>query len=136
MGQTKANLIAELWARNYLSIGTDNVKAAAFQIDIWEIINETNAPPNNIRTGDFYVSSDTATLDQAQTWLNQLTGTGRRQTGLIALTSGTYQDYVVQGVVTPAPAGWMLGLIGSFGFLFPVAWRSRKQFLFFGRAAG
>src|SRR5262249_18412919 len=39
MGPQKANLIAELWGRDYELIGTSNTNAAAFQIAIWTIIN-------------------------------------------------------------------------------------------------
>src|SRR5205085_9440280 len=41
MGQYRANLIRELWYQNYVKIGSSNSNAAAFQIAIWEIINET-----------------------------------------------------------------------------------------------
>src|SRR5262249_31918386 len=41
MGALRANLIRELWAADYAKIGASNQKAAAFQLAIWEIINET-----------------------------------------------------------------------------------------------
>jgi hypothetical protein len=128
MGAKKADLVRELWGRDYALIGTDNVKAAAFQIDIWEIINETSSTLD-IRHGNFFVSGvNSATLDQAQTWLNQLTGTGPKADNLIALTSATYQDYVVYA--TPAPPSLVLGGVGALSLLLPLCWRYRKRVSF------
>ena len=134
MGLLRAELIGELWYQDYSLIGTSNSNAAAFQIAIWEIINETQTNNGkldlNVLTGAFTVSdSDTTTLNTANSWLGalDLSGNGPQDPGLIALTSMSYQDYAVQGVVTPAPAGWILGLVGSMVLVLQMAWRSRKQ---------
>jgi hypothetical protein len=142
MGQGRANLIAELWYNNYADIGSSNTKAAAFQIAIWEIINETATNPDgslnlDVTSGSFSVSkaysnypttADTQTLSQANTWLGalDLSGNGNKATNLIALESTQYQDYVVQMPV-PAPPGLMLGLVGAVSLLLPSAWRWRKR---------
>lgn len=124
MGQANANLISELWGRDFASI-TTNTQAAAFQIAVWEIINEKSGNALNVKTGDFTVTGvGDATLDLANTWLGQLNGSGPFAPNLIALTSDTYQDYVVQG--TPAPASFVLAAVGVVGLLPVLAWRRRK----------
>jgi hypothetical protein len=132
MGTYKAALIGELWYQDYGSIGTSNQAAAAFQIAIWEIINETTSTLS-VTGGSFTVSdSDSGTLTLANQWLSQLNlnGTGPQTSGLIALTNSTYQDYVVQGPVAPAPPGLVLGCIWGISFLVPWGWRQRKRFSF------
>jgi hypothetical protein len=106
MGATRANLIRELWARDYGVALLSNSNAAAFQIAIWEIINEQNLSQLDVTKGSFTVSdSDGQTLTTANAWLAQLTGTGPRDNSLVALTSADYQDYVVS---MPAPPGLAL----------------------------
>ena len=124
MGQDKANLISELWGRDFASI-TTNSQAAAFQIAIWEIINEKSGNALNVKNGDFTVTGvGGATLNLANTWLSELNGSGPFAPNLIAMTSSTYQDYVVQG--TPAPASLALAVAGVIGMLPVLAWRRRK----------
>ena len=144
MGQKRANLIGELWYQNYASIGTNNSNAAAFQIAIWEIINETTIDQNGdfvlyvsgVNKGTFNVQGNAETLKTANMWLSalDLTGNGTKTPGLIAMTSGGssgYQDYVVQGpVATPVPSSLVLGMTGTLALLLPVAWRTRKRFSF------
>ena len=85
----------------------------------------------NIGSGTFSVQdNNAATLTTANSWLRGLdmSGNGAQTPGLIAMTSDTYQDYIVQGpVATPAPSGLVLGITGAFVMLLPVAWRSRKR---------
>src|SRR5262245_55232865 len=72
MGQDKANLISELWGRDFASI-TTNSQAAAFQIAIWEIINEKSGNALNVKNGDFTVTGvGGATLNLANSWLSEL----------------------------------------------------------------
>jgi hypothetical protein len=133
MGTLRANLVAELWYNDYSLIGTSNSNAAAFQLAIWEIINETQINGNgtlalNIDSGTFYATDgDSATLTTTNTWLSQLNlnGTGPMASNIIALTSTAYQDYVVQMpppapgplASAPAPASLILSLIGAAGIL-------------------
>jgi hypothetical protein len=128
MGQTRANLIAELWYQDYASIGASNSKAAAFQVAVWKIINETTSSMN-VSTGTFRVtdSNDPGTLTLANQWLAALdpTGNGPKEKDLLALTSSQYQDYVVE---TPVPPGVVLASIGTVCFLLPRAWRYRRRF--------
>jgi hypothetical protein len=147
MGALRAELIAELWYNDYALIGTSNSNAAAFQLAIWEIINETQTNNGtlvlNIDSGTFYATDqDSPTLAMANTWLGQLSlnGTGLMASGLVALTNSTYQDYVFQDappppapLPTPAPPSLVLCLIGAVGLLFSPAFRwlprGRRHFL-------
>ena len=139
MGQTNANLIAELWYNDYAQVGTSNSNAAAFQVAIWEIINggisnlSFNPATATLSNGTLKVTetADPDTLSTAYTWLQQLNleqlnGNGPTAPGLIALTSSDYQDYVVQDV--PAPTGWVCVVSGAFTLLLPLGWRRRKAF--------
>ena len=99
MGALRASLIGELWYQDYASIGTSDTNAAAFQIAIWKIINETTpGDMTDVTKGSFTVSGPQATLMQANAWLSgiALDGSGPQAGGLIALTNPTYQVRLVQ----------------------------------------
>ncbi len=128
MGALRASLIGELWYQDYASIGTSDTNAAAFQIAIWKIINETTpGDMTDVTKGSFTVSGPQATLMQANAWLSgiALDGSGPQAGGLIALTNPTYQDYVVQ---TPAPPGLVLGGSAAATLFLALVWRRRKLF--------
>ncbi len=127
MGALRASLIAELWFKDRALIGTSDTNAAAFQIAIWKIINETQAADmTDVTQGSFTVSGPNATLKQANAWLSgiALDGSGPQAGGLIALTNPTYQDYVVQSV--PAPPGMVLGASAAATLFLALVWRRRK----------
>jgi hypothetical protein len=140
MGTLRAELIAELWYSDFALIGTSNSNATAFQLAIWEIINETKTNGNgtlalNISSGTFYATDpDSTALATTNTWLGQLNlnGTGLMASGLEALTNSSYQDYVVQDAPppgpspTPAPASLVLCVIGVFGIFVSLDFRKRK----------
>jgi hypothetical protein len=123
MGTLRANLIRELWYNDFGLSGSSNSNAAAFQLAIWEIENETTTNANgtlalNLSTGSFTATdSDAATITTANSWLSQLdlSGNGPKDNSLIALTNSTYQDYVTRG--TPAPAGLVLASTGAVSVL-------------------
>jgi hypothetical protein len=140
MGTLRANLIGELWFNDQSLIGTSNSNAAAFQIAIWEIINEKNTNQDgtldlNINSGSFYaLAHDGTTLTTANTWLSQLNlaGTGSTASNLMALTSLGNQDYVFQGPpspgpdtsAAPAPSGLVLCFIGIIALMLSSAFRT------------
>ncbi|MDB5319444.1 MAG: hypothetical protein JWN40_1075 [Phycisphaerales bacterium] len=102
MGATKADAIRELWGRFRSTIGTDGTKAAAFQIAVWEIVTDSG---RNLSSGVFRAGaanpSEIAIKNQAQSWLNQINGTGPKA-NLLALSSPTDQDQVFE---LPTPVG-------------------------------
>lgn len=128
MGQARADLIAELYGRHYADTGTAD-GAAAFQVAVWEITSETQTDPNtgkvvlNLSGGIFRAVTSAAWVTNAQTWLNQLDGTGPKASNLIALTSDTKQDYVT---LTPEPSSLVLCTCGVAGLLV-TRFRRRSQ---------
>lgn len=104
MGASKADKIAQLWF-NERSILSSADSYAAFQVAIWEIVNDTGL---SLTGGTFRAASGTVrTL--AQGYLNKIDGTGGR-TALYAISSPTKQDFVVPTIPAPGAAG--LGLLG------------------------
>jgi hypothetical protein len=133
MGGLRANLIRELWSNVYdQHLITNNSSAAAFQLAIWEIINETNTDPKtkalvlNVQTGILKAQADQPTLRLANTWLGglDLSGNGPKDNSLIALENATYQDYVTS---VPAPPGLVLAGIGGACCAFAAVRRRRGQ---------
>ncbi|MBY0523235.1 MAG: PEP-CTERM sorting domain-containing protein [Gemmataceae bacterium] len=125
MGNAKADLIRELWGtyRNQVHTADDE---AAFQIAIWEIVNDADL--NLGGSGTFhsnYSGAAPAFVDLAQTWLSSL---GKNLPGhtlandLVGLSSGSAQD---QLTTVPAPPALALFSLGGLGFL-TTMWRRRR----------
>jgi hypothetical protein len=126
MGEVKANLIRELWGRFYQDIDVgpnQGIKAAAFQVSVWEIVHDTlgfssGAYTGRVNTGSFTVTGGSDRKDViklANSWLSQLTNDASyREQGLVALIS-TYEQDQVTLRPTPAPPALVSGLIGIFG---------------------
>ena len=101
MGSTKAALLENLWHDHFdlawVAPGTytaaQKLSAEAFAACIWEVVFENSANPLNILDGELTVSGvNYATV--ANSWLAGLNAAGDRTT-LFALTSNSYQDYLV-----------------------------------------
>lgn len=126
MGDTKANLIKELWARNFQEswIATHNAAMAeAFAACVWEIVYEelpeslggttgdaysVTTAQNGTTGGDYFYIANADTIT-AQSWLDALTGAGPREDDLRAITNANGQDFLVK---VPVPAAVLLGLLG------------------------
>ena len=98
MGADQADQIRRLWAANRQSLGTDNVKNAAFQEAIWFILDP------NFKV-DAFVQS------QVNLYLADSKNTALAKANLVALTNSVYQDQVVE-----LKEGWT---INSFGDVIP-----------------
>lgn len=139
MGALRAELIEELWYSDHTAALASASNAAAFQVAIWEIINETNTDPNgnlalDVTKGSFTVTdSDGATLTTANNWLQgiNILGTGPKDTSLIALTNPNYQDYVTEGgnniQSTPAPPGLALAGVAAVCGGLAAGWRRYRR---------
>lgn len=118
MGATKAGMIAALWGQHFAEIGNDNIKAAAFQAAVWEIVYE-NSGTLDVSVWDntentFKVTGDANVIAQANAWLQGGTNWNGAKAHLVAVSNRDYQDYVVP-VPAPAAAGLCflgLGLVG------------------------
>ena len=106
MGAAKADQISQLWY-NGRSILSSSDSYAAFQVAIWEIVNDTGL---SLSGGTFRAASGSVrTL--AQGYLDKIDGIGGR-TSLFAIASPSTQDFVVPTALVPAPAAAGLGLLG------------------------
>lgn len=153
MGAFRASLIMDLWELFFDSIYLgndyyDDVKAAAFQVAIWEIINEygingvSDVPSLDVASGAFKMKNTSSTtndiINQANAWLNdsRLNGSGTLA-NLVALTNNYKQDFVVElptvpggggqgGEATPAPSSLIMLLSGGLTFLGIYVYRRRR----------
>ncbi len=95
MGEAKAELVRELIGRQYPVWGgtPTDLQAAAIQVAIWEIVEETSGTLNVFDGSIRYRNESLAgTLDLAQAMLDELDGTGPMPRYLYALTNPTQQD--------------------------------------------
>ena len=100
---------------NVASVLTNGQKASAFQLAIWEIVNENSGTYDT--TAGWVVAGTTDQVRAlANTYLGMMAG-ATAASGLLALTSADHQDFMVQQVVPIPPAAWLLGsgLLGLFG---------------------
>jgi hypothetical protein len=115
MGDDRANLVRELFARFQPNIDADilNDTAAALQLAMWEIISETDGTLN-LAAGRIQSDGTNAINTLAQSYLNALTGTGDRLSNVYSLNNVGGQDLMLQiNVPEPATFGLMgLGLLG------------------------
>lgn len=124
-GATAINAIDRLFTAHYGSLGTDATNNAAFQLALWEIIDEGDSNAYDVTSGDFSAtSSNGAALNLANSFLGNLGS----ETGGYKITfyeSGTSQDLVGASPV-PLPAGFAL-MLTAFGGLSVARRRKAKK---------
>jgi hypothetical protein len=116
LGAAKADQLKELWGRFRSAIGTDNTKAAAFQMAVWEIVSDTG---KNLGSGVFRADTTTAggaaVASQAQSWLNQINGTGPKA-NLLAMSSPIDQDQLFDVPPCTPTTKLKKGMTATIGF--------------------
>ena len=106
MGASKTDKLEQLWY-NERSILSSSDSYAAFQVAVWEIVNDSGLS----LTGGSFRAASGSVRTLAQNYLDKVDGTGGR-TALYAIASQSAQDFVVPSPVIPAPAAAGLGLVG------------------------
>ncbi len=113
MGQTKADMLAKLWAAHFDQALLSNANAAAFQVAVWEIVYDGNL---DLFDGGFQarytnLGSAPVFVQTAQSWLDGL-GNLTEMAALRVMSNGSRQDQLVM-VPLPAAAWAGLSLIGA-----------------------
>lgn len=107
LNATRADALARL-ATESLSLVNNAVTSAAFQLAIWEIVNERAGNAYSLHSGNFTArAASSSAISIAQGWLNNLPGTSSYSVNV--WQSATHQDLAVFTQV-PEPAS--LGLLG------------------------
>lgn len=138
MSANDAREIENLYAQEYDGIGTDNDKAAAFQISIWEMMYET-APTYDATSGNFYVTGASANvLNLVSSDVAAASASGvnlQFHNQILAMTSPTAQDQLFIGAAVPqggppavpTPAAAMAGIPLLSALAITRKWRRRRM---------
>jgi len=109
LGEQKADALSRL-ATEALDQVTNSLTSGAFQIAVWEIVNERPGTSYNLSAGNFKAwGASNASITLAQHWLNNLPATGNYT--LEVLVSPTRQNLAVFSEV-PEPGVLMLFGLG------------------------
>jgi hypothetical protein len=106
---------------------TGSQQSAAFQLAVWEVVNEGSASSYNVNSGDFYVSSgDASVRTLANNWLNgamSWAGTTTQSLNVWAGPNSTQDLGVFAPIPEPETYAMLLAGLGLMGF---VARRRRR----------
>jgi hypothetical protein len=121
----KATALSELATHSLSSVTGNATNSAAFQLAVWEIVNETSGHGYSLSGGNFKATSDAAVLTAANNMLGNLSGPITMTASVWAQnTPGSTQDLVVFAPVPePETYAMMLSGLGLMGFVA----RRRKQ---------
>ena len=132
IGGVRASVLDRLYTQRFAAADT-RAESAAFQLAIWEILQETPTAvfgTNALGSGSFMATAATSgtTLDSdaitmANSWLNTLTGASGGYT-LTVLASPTRQDQMMATPI-PEPETYMM-LLAGLGLMGFVARRRRQ----------
>ncbi|MFL5342253.1 MAG: hypothetical protein ACJ8F7_19065 [Gemmataceae bacterium] len=116
----QAARLQEFWGEHFAQIGQDARKAAAFQLGVWEIVNESGTTNLDLSSGNFTVltsgrdATNAATVALSQSWLNDVNGSGSMESSLALLLSRDTQNQltVTHPPTVPVPPAAILGGMG------------------------
>lgn len=131
-GATKALAMGQLYSQHFGNISNAN-ESAAFQLALWEIVNEASSNAFSLSAGIFKATPwNAAVTSLASNWLNTLSGTGDSY-DLIVWTNPNYQDQVMatssvkpSSTTVPEPKTLALVLAGFIAMSSVSAARRRK----------
>ncbi len=126
MGHDRASLLKTLYSTSFALALTSGANAAAFQVAVWEIVNESNLDASqgtrglagiDASSGEFRVTNQAATRTLANSFLDSAFTAfkdGIAGFNLMAGVSPTRQDQIFI-VSVPTPTAASLGLLGLAG---------------------
>ncbi|WP_018953494.1 PEP-CTERM sorting domain-containing protein [Thioalkalivibrio sulfidiphilus] len=123
-GATQLGAIQSLYGNYHESLGT-TAGNVAFQLALWEIINE-NSSSYSLGTGNFTATGFGGAASTADNWLNNM-GDFAGQFAMYVLTAGNSQDLLVikpRPVGVPEPGTLLLLSIGLLALAFGVRRRN------------
>jgi hypothetical protein len=97
---------------------TGNLQSAAFQLAVWEIVNEGTSAALNVISGDFYVTGSSAVTTLANQWLANSQGWATTQHLAVWDGPNTTQDLAVFAPIPePQTFAMLLAGLGLMGFV-------------------
>jgi hypothetical protein len=120
MGAVKANAVARMYAAtNGAQFGTNNDLAAAFQIAVWEVVNDFDGTIDslNVANGNFKGNSLTAAISgNLAALFAAASNLGGSTSSLIGIGNSSYQDQILD-LTNGIPAPGALALLGVAGLV-------------------
>lgn len=115
-GAAKATAIGQLYSQNYTTSLINAANSAAFQLALWEIVNDNNF---SLNSGAFKATgTNTGILSLANGWLANLAGLGNKFNFTVYVSSAKQDQLVATPSPVPLPAALplMASALGLLGF--------------------